>query len=73
MIEFSNFGGPDLDVIEFSNFGGSDLDVIALRISGACESRMVLLHHQHCDTPNTDFRWASAGSSGGLTSSSWFG
>ncbi len=24
MIEFSNFGGPDLDVIEFSNFGGPD-------------------------------------------------
>ena len=28
MIEFSNFGGPDLDVIEFSNLGGPDLDVI---------------------------------------------
>ena len=28
LIEFSNFGEPDLVVIEFSNFGGSDLDVI---------------------------------------------
>ena len=28
LIEFLNFGGLDLDVIKFSNFGGSDLDVI---------------------------------------------
>ena len=28
LIEFLNFGGLDLDVIEFSDFGGPDLDVI---------------------------------------------
>ena len=28
LIEFSNFGEPDLDVIEFSDFGGPDLGVI---------------------------------------------
>ena len=28
MIEFSNFGEPDLGLIEFLNFGGLDLDVI---------------------------------------------
>ena len=27
-MSFSDFGGPDLDVIEFSDFGGPDLDVI---------------------------------------------
>ena len=30
LIEFSDFGGPDLGMIEYLNFGGRVLDVIKL-------------------------------------------